>query len=141
MVESAFFQCSHASEKCESLKDLEERKTFLIKSARCFNCLRPRHRAFACRSKVKCSNCNGKNRHWAICPTLFPKEPQPKPSSPSLDRAAPAWVGKTGSLEGRVALQTALAVVNGKSENRVRVLFDKEAKNLSSQLRQSANSD
>ena len=119
-----FCQCSHASEKCKSLKDLEERKTFLIKSARCFTCLRPGHRAFNCRSKVKCSNCKGENHHCAICPTLLPKEPQPKPSSPALDPAAPAWVGKTGSSEGRVALQTALAVVNGKSENRVRVLFD-----------------
>ena len=33
-----FCHCSHASEKCESLKDLEERKTFLIKSVRCFHC-------------------------------------------------------------------------------------------------------
>ena len=119
-----FCQGIHASEKCESLKDLEERKTFLIRNARCFNCLRPGHRAFTCRSKVKCSNCNGKNHNCAICPTLFPKEPQPKPSAPALDPTASTLVGKTGSSEGRVALQTALAVVNGNSESKVRVLFD-----------------
>ena len=119
-----FCQGIHASERCESLKDLEERKTFLIRNARCFNCLRPGHRAFTCRLKVKCSNCNGKNHNCAICPTLFPKEPQPKPSAPALDPTVSTLVGKTGSSEGRVSLQTALAVVNGNSESRVRVLFD-----------------
>ena len=77
-------QCSQASEKCESLNDLEERKTFLLRSARGFNCLRSGHRAFTSPSNVKCSNCNGKKNHCAICPTLFSNEPQPSPQHPCL---------------------------------------------------------
>ena len=41
-----------------------------------------------------------------------------------MNPSAPSWVGNTDSSEGKVALQTALAVVNGKKESRVRVLFD-----------------
>eukprot|EP00794_Sanderia_malayensis_P001248 gene1248-biopygen477 len=44
-------------------------------------------------------------------------------SETPLNPAANAWVGCTGSGE-RVALQTALASVNGNRESRVRVLFD-----------------
>eukprot|EP00794_Sanderia_malayensis_P007346 gene7346-biopygen5937 len=45
------------------------------------------------------------------------KDSQPQPTAPVLDPTASAWVGNTGS-EGRVALQTALAVVNGTREGK-----------------------
>ena len=120
-MKCAFCKENHASEKCEKVKDPDERKTILIKNARCFSCLKPGHRSFQCRLKVDCSNCKG-NHYSAICPNLArSKEAQPKPTAPELDPTASAWVGSTGS-EGNVALQTALALVNGK--DRVRVLFD-----------------
>ena len=108
----------------EKINDTHECKTFFIKNARCFTCLQPGHRTYKYRSKSQCSICKRKH-HCAICPTFVPlKESQPKPTTPTvLDPTASSWVGNTGS-EGRVALQTALAVVDGKRENRVRVLFD-----------------
>lgn len=42
----------------------------------------------------------------------------------SLNPKATAWVVSAGSSEGKVALQIALAVINGMKDCRVRVLFD-----------------
>ena len=115
---------NHLSESCEKVKDPGERKNVLTKFARCFCCLKTGHRFFKCRSKVECKICSKGNHHCSICPSLYPpKETQPKHSAPTLDPNATAWTGTTGS-EGKVALQTALAVVNGKKGSRMRVLFD-----------------
>eukprot|EP00794_Sanderia_malayensis_P016165 gene16165-biopygen13734 len=122
----AFCQEEHSPENCTKIKDVEERKHLLIKSARCFSCLKPGHRSYKCRNKISCNRCKEGNHHCAICPSLAPcisKDSQPQPTAPVLDPTASAWVGNTGS-EGRVALQTALAVVNGTREGKVRVLFD-----------------
>eukprot|EP00794_Sanderia_malayensis_P012361 gene12361-biopygen9857 len=120
----AFCLGEHKSESCESYKNAEERKKILIKYGRCFSCLKPGHRSFKCTSKVSCKSCKQGNHHFSICPGSNPsKEAQPKPIAPQLDPQATSWVGNTGS-EGRVALQTALAVVDGKSDRMVRVLFD-----------------
>eukprot|EP00794_Sanderia_malayensis_P012188 gene12188-biopygen9724 len=72
-------------------------------------------------------DCQKGKHHAAICFKLKPK-PISAPASGEesetpLNPAANAWVGCTGSGE-RVALQTALASVNGNRESRVRVLFD-----------------
>eukprot|EP00794_Sanderia_malayensis_P001256 gene1256-biopygen483 len=116
----------HASEDCQKVKDISERKSILKKFARCFNCLNSGHRSFQCHTKTSCKSCKGKH-HAAICFKLNPK-PISAPASGEesetpLNPAANAWVGCTGSGE-RVALQTALASVNGNRESRVRVLFD-----------------
>ena len=116
----------HESSKCQKITDLDMRKQTLIKSARCFVCLKPGHRAFKCRSKQECNICRSKNHHVAICSNLGQdKEPSRNVAAPSapLNPYASTWVGSTGS-EGGVALQTALAVVDDKKESRVRVLFD-----------------
>eukprot|EP00794_Sanderia_malayensis_P019568 gene19567-biopygen14529 len=116
----------HAPEDCQKVKDISERKGILIKFARCFKCLNSGHRSFQCHTKTSCKSYQGKH-HAAICFKLKPK-PISAPASGEesdtpLNPAANAWVGCTGSGE-RVALQTALASVNGNRESRVRVLFD-----------------
>ena len=117
----------HESSKCQKITDQDMRKQALIKSARCFVCLKPGHRAFKCKSKQQeCHICRSKNHHVAICPNLGQdKESSRNVTAPSatLNPHASTWVGSTGS-EGGVALQTALAVVDHKKESRVRVLFD-----------------
>eukprot|EP00795_Rhopilema_esculentum_P014904 gene14904-biopygen4596 len=72
-------------------------------------------------AKMKCAFCKENHASEKCEKVKDPDEPQPKPNAPQLDPTASAWVGSTGS-EVNVALQTALALVNGK--DRVRVLFD-----------------
>ena len=55
-----FCQVKHKSEDCKE-KSFEEKKDTLLKSAKCFNCLRPGHRSFQCKSKVRCKHCKGKH--------------------------------------------------------------------------------
>ena len=64
--------------------------------------------------------------------TLPSKAPQPSDASPSLNPNTPSYTSLLGldsaqrhaSAHERVALQTALAAVEGKVGSRVRVMFD-----------------
>ena len=124
----------HEEENCQEVKDITERKNVLLRHAKCFSCLRSGHRVFKCRSRVDCKLCKKPGHHVSICPSLSApsavQQVQPNPSAPplnpasSLNPSATSWVGSTDSSEGKVALQTALAVINGKKECKVRVLFD-----------------
>ena len=122
-------ETNHKAEDCEKVKNVEDRKKLLLKFAKCFNCLKGGHRAYKCRANSACKLCKGKH-HSSICSegsaskSPLAKETQPKPSAPVLNPTATSWTGTTGSPGERVALQTALANVNGKKECRVRVLFD-----------------
>ena len=133
-----FCQAKHKSEDCKE-KSFEEKKDTLLKSAKCFNCLRPGHRSFQCKSKVRCKHCKGKHNS-AICMAannamacdretqasvgnLSKETALPKPST-TLNVHAASWVGNAASSGVQVALQTALACVNSEREKKVRVLFD-----------------
>ena len=126
----------HASEECLE-KDPEERKNILKRQFRCFICLKGNHKSFACKSKAVCKCCKGKH-NIAICtnrsvnnPVITPK-PNAVPASGEFKQAnaalklnpnAAAYVGSACS-GGKVALQTAVANVNGMKDGKVRVLFD-----------------
>ena len=120
----------HAAENCEKVQDTEERKSILRKYAKCFICLNSGHRTFECRNKdrLQCGICQRKH-HVSICKSrpntpIGNKETPVKPSAPpSLNANATSWVGSTSS-GGNVALQTALASVEGVKKETVRVLFD-----------------
>ena len=121
-----FCHAFHESTKCQKIKDPEDRKKILVKTARCFVCLKQGHRAFKCKLRKECSLCRKNDHHVSICPNLgHVKDSLRNDTAPSapLNPQASSWVGSTGS-EGGVALQTALAVVNDKRESKVRVLFD-----------------
>ena len=119
---------NHDAENCEEVRDITERKNVLLRRAKCFSCLKSGHRVFKCRSRVDCRLCKKSGHHVSICPILSApsavQQAQPKPNAPPLNPSATSWVGSTDSSEGKVALQTALAVINGKKECSVRVLFD-----------------
>lgn len=126
----------HASEEC-SEKDPEERKNILKRQFRCFICLKGNHRSFECKSKARCKCCKGRH-NVAICTNISAHSafatpnPNAVPASEEFKQAnaalklnpnAAAYVGSACS-GGKVALQTAVANVNGMKEGKVRVLFD-----------------
>ena len=56
----------HSPETCINVKDHEERKQVPCKYAKCYVYLNTAHRAFECRSRVRCKVCNGEHQ-VAIC--------------------------------------------------------------------------
>ena len=58
---------SNRSEKCDKLKPVEERLTFLQQHKRCFNCDGFKHSSNQCKSKGKCLKCKRKLHHTSIC--------------------------------------------------------------------------
>ena len=102
-------------------KDPESRKNFGRKQFKCFLCLKGGgHRSYECKSKIKCSFCTGKH-HAAICSNKLPKEVVK--GEQLLNLEASSWVGSACSGNA-VALQTALASVEGKDGRSVREVFD-----------------
>ena len=102
----------HSHEDCKKITEVNERKQLIRKCRRCFICLKKGHISKICSSNVNCSAC-GKRNHRYICEgTRVPTDHVQ--SNHSI----------LGS-QGRVALQTAQALVKGvKGSPKVRVLFD-----------------
>lgn len=71
-----FCQQNHPSQECQSVTDLETRRSSLRKNGRCFVCLRRGHISRTCNSKIKCQKCKGRH-HAAV---------YPENSSPAVDR-------------------------------------------------------
>ena len=124
----------HKTDQCSYVVRPEERKKVLMKFARCFICLNKGHKSFNCQKRVKCRFCQGKH-HYLICnvgscSSAVVQDKQidvlkAAAPTPSLSPTAASWVGTTvSSSKQRVALQTALAAVEGKKEGKLRVLFD-----------------
>ena len=124
---------AHQAENCKKVEGVKERRDIAKRFAKCFICLNSGHKAINCRSRINCRICNGKH-HVSICnsstnsgpssnkATDLPEIPSPAPSAP-LDPNANSWTGNVTS-GSNVALQTALAFVDEKKEEKVRVLFD-----------------
>ena len=84
---------NHKSEECSEVIAPHNRKNILMKSGKCFICLRVGHRSFKCFSKAKCKNCKGRH-HVAICsansisncpdpaPAIVGKHKQKQPARP-----------------------------------------------------------
>ena len=117
---------SHVSSQCGNVTDAEERKRILMRSGRCFVCLKRNHRAQECRSSLKCLTC-GKRHHATICgassskgasnPPL-PKQQQSTPSpstpQPQTQKATPtsrSVLSMFVDVRTPVLLQTAKVVV------------------------------
>ena len=81
-----FCDQQHSSEKCKAVKGLDDRKRALMKTGRCFLCLRKRHITRDCRVRTRCSECGGKH-HPAICAGTNPRESEaPPPATNPPDR-------------------------------------------------------
>ena len=149
----AYCKGGHAHHDCTIVKSVEERRQLLRKYGRCFVCACKGHISRDCKSKVTCSICKGKH-HVSIChkrdstnggqfSRAYNGDCNGLLDSDRASNACPTHTGKSGGndalparqavtsptfhmgTEGRVALQTAQAVVKGAHGNlRVRVLFD-----------------
>ena len=111
---------NHKSEECSEVIKPHNRKKILMKSCKCFICLRVGHRSFKCYSKAKCKNCKG-GHHVAICSAnANSSNPDPAPiiiREMQVEAASPSSLNvhdtSTASSGVKVALKTALAYVNG----------------------------
>ncbi len=56
----------HSPGRCSRVAKTEERKQIIMKTGRCFMCLRKGHLIRLCRSKQRCNVCGGKH-HFSIC--------------------------------------------------------------------------
>ena len=61
-----FCHQSHPSSGCKTVLDIGERKRILMRSGRCFICLKKYHISKECRSAIRCRNCGGRH-HTSIC--------------------------------------------------------------------------
>ena len=57
---------NHSPLQCVKVTDVEARKSILMKTGRCFVCLKRNHKARECRSSMTCSNCR-RRHHASIC--------------------------------------------------------------------------
>lgn len=131
----------HFSASCEKIKNVEERKAILMRSGRCFLCLkRGDHKVADCRSTKMCRLCKAKH-HQSICDKRESKtmpsrdDEMPPISSPrSNDQNVHQHITVSGhsvtaqaKSKTTVLLQTARATAinpsNGQSTS-VRILFD-----------------
>lgn len=107
---------SHTPERCDQVSNPEERKQALMKSGRCFVCLRRGHLSRQCRSKLRCVACGGRH-HSSICTKASSREKEPsgqvEAPMTALNPAAPSFQPPTTSstllvnARGPVLLQTA----------------------------------
>ena len=65
-LQCCFCNQHHLSEKCQVMRGPDERKQSLRRTGRCFLCLAKGHLSRQCRSRARCSECNGRH-HCAIC--------------------------------------------------------------------------
>ena len=75
----------HPASQCKTVTDIRKRKESLMKSGRCFVCLRRGHIGRDCRSTTRCAGC-GKRHHASICDLSNPSQssnPQGSGSSPT----------------------------------------------------------
>lgn len=149
----AYCKGGHAHQDCDNVTSVEDRRLLLRKYGRCFICARKGHISRDCNSKIICSICKGKH-HVSICykggsanrdqfSRTHNGDCNDSLNSNNAGNALLAHTMGTGGSDalqnkqagtsptlhvgtvGRVALQTAQAVIKGDKRNlRVRVLFD-----------------
>ena len=112
----------HYPSLCTSVKEVNDRWAILIRGGRCFNCLRPHHRAKDCNSHKKCRHCH-KKHHQSICDQVHPPDSVKPPEVLET-------INNTSNVarsSGLVLLQTARAMASGKESGasvNIRILFD-----------------
>ena len=112
----------HYPSLCTSVKEVKDRRAILIRGDRCFNCLRPHHRAKDCDSHKKCRHCH-KKHHQSICDQVHP----PHSVKPPEVLETINNTSNVARSSGLVLLQTARAMASGKEGGasvNIRILFD-----------------
>ena len=109
----------HYSASCTKVVTSKDQKAILLKSGRCFNCLKTRHKSRDCDSTRTCRNCH-QHHHQSICdcpPTSQDSEP--------AKNATTNTTTKVSNGKKVVLLQTAQAMAIGESVKLpVKVLLD-----------------
>ena len=105
---------SHSPTECTKVTQVEARRQLLLKTGRCFSCLRRGHLSKKCKSSSRCQECQGRH-HSSICSKIR-SPPDPKKQDSSLNPDAPGFepVKSTTLLVNGckpVLLQTASATV------------------------------
>ena len=133
----AYCDGPHFSASCSIVNSVWERRNILLRSGKCFNCLKSNHKVKDCHSRHTCHTCH-KRHHQSICDLLVDKLSIPviqQDSSTNQSNKAPVSnTTDTTSLnvttsrsKGTILLQTAqvMAVnpVTGKHQ-KIRILFD-----------------
>ena len=81
---------NHFSASCSIVKDAKARKTILMRTGRCFNCLKSNHKSKDCDSRKTCRYCR-RRHHQSICehpvnanatPNVNPVTPNPPAQDP-----------------------------------------------------------
>ena len=110
----------HYSASCTKVTSVTDRKGILLKTGRCFNCLKTRHKSRDCDSTRTCRHCHQRH-HQSICGHLSAHpDPEKTSSNVTTSTATRAKVGKKVVL-----LQTAQVTAIGESTQLpVRVLLD-----------------
>ena len=130
-VSCAYCSQSHPSASCRLISIVEDRKQALMKSERCFNCLRRGHIGRDCRSSTKCNTCSG--RHHSICTrstrkTITPPTTTQTTSTPTPPTAPSTTIAYTCvDTQTPVLLQTARARIGNPSTDQsseVRLILD-----------------
>ncbi|KAL5475814.1 hypothetical protein EMCRGX_G025680 [Ephydatia muelleri] len=136
-VHCVYCDQTHLPSQCRNVADVKARKQILLRSGRCFVCLKKGHVSKNCRSSAKCFNCQ-KRHHISIC------VPEPlsttKPNTPSQPQNVPVTSGSNSSNRASssiamyistktpVLLQTARTTVCGPSAStameNVRMILD-----------------
>ena len=132
----AYCKGKHAHEECMNVKSVDERRNLLRNYGRCFICAKKGHIARECKCEIVCKCCNKPGHHISICykghnayqapyqvnrANNSHRDVSQNACQVSASHASPALhVG----LVGRVALQTAQAIISGNKGSRVRVSFD-----------------
>jgi len=75
-VHCAYCRGLHYSASCDKVKDIKARKDILLKSGRCFNCLKANHKLKDCRSPKTCRNCRQRH-HQSIYSSSLSAEAEP----------------------------------------------------------------
>ena len=116
--------------KARKVCDVKARKDVLIKTGRCFNCLKLNHKTRECQSTKTCRNCHRKH-HQSICDSL-PNSARPSVANQQKDDSINTTNATTTTAQSKeerktVLLQTAQAIAGNTvshKETVVRVLFD-----------------
>lgn len=126
---------AHYSASCIKFRNTQERRALLIKSGRCFNCLRANHKSRECDSSKTCRHCNRKH-HQSICDKVTAREGNstnrtnnPAASNGSSNDSTSTSTNTTNVSKNRQAilLQTAHARASASAGGPVvpvRILFD-----------------
>ena len=116
-IRCVYCDSQHFSASCDKVKGIKDRKDILIKSGRCFNCLKLNHKTCECLSTKTSRRCHGK-QHQSICKLLSPQdEPvmSPAPANPEAEKVNTHTTNNIGTKT--VLLQTAKAVAFNEHNN------------------------